>query len=107
MDHVHGHEIMAVILADPIEVWIFVAFACLLVWRVGLFLIEWQRSILIPPDPWDAEMTEKLNDPEAVPVCHHCFTPQEHDRWFCPECGAAVGPYNNYLPLIHITEPVV
>jgi len=102
MDRVHGHELMAVILTDPLEAWIYAAFGCLLMWRVGLTFIEWLRSVSAPADPWDVEITEKLNDPESTPVCHHCFTLQEHDRWFCPECGAAVGPYNNYLPFIYI-----
>ena len=102
MDLVHGHDVLAVMVTDPLEAWIYVAFGCLLLWRAGLPLIHWLRSISIPADPWDAETSEKLNDPDAIPVCHHCFTPQEHDRWLCPECGAAVGPYNNYLPLIRI-----
>src|SRR5258708_36073310 len=53
-------------------------------------------------DPWGKETDESVNQEDAVPLCHHCLTPQEHNGWFCPECGATVGPYVNYLPYIYI-----
>jgi len=43
-----------------------------------------------------------LNQGEAVPLCHHCLTPQEHNGWFCPVCGSTTGPYCNYLPYVCI-----
>jgi len=54
------------------------------------------------PDPWGPEVDAAVNEPEAVPVCHRCFAPQDPESWFCPECGAAEGRYNNYLPFINI-----
>ena len=39
---------------------------------------------------------------EAAPLCPHCLTPQEHDGWFCPECGSTTGQYSNYLPFVNI-----
>jgi len=39
---------------------------------------------------------------DAVPVCHHCFTPQPHNAIFCDECGMSVGPYNNSMPFERI-----
>ena len=59
----------------------------------------WRR---IPPDPWPAEVDESVRGHEAVMICHHCFTPQQHAGWLCPTCGVAVGPYNNILPYIRI-----
>src|SRR5258708_35622647 len=53
-------------------------------------------------DPWGKETDESVNQEEAVPLCHHCLTPQEHDGWFCPECGATVGPYFNYMPYVYV-----
>ncbi len=85
-----------------IVTFICVVFGLVCCFRLGLALREWSRRLPIPPDPWDAEITAKLKQPDCVPVCHHCFTPQLHDKWFCPECGAAVGPYNNCLPYIDI-----
>src|SRR5258706_243237 len=63
--------------------------------------LAWWRKPL-PLDPWDRAITDSLNQPDAVEVCHHCFAPQVHCVWFCPSCGRAVGPYNNYMPYVHI-----
>lgn len=59
-------------------------------------------SIHTEPDPWDADIDLAVRQPDAVLVCHRCITPQLPGSWFCPECGAAVGPYNNCLPWIRI-----
>lgn len=58
------------------------------------------RPVLI--DPWGKEIDEAINRDDVVPVCHHCFTPQNHNGWFCPECGAIVGSYCNYMPYLYI-----
>ena len=84
---------------ETVILWVF---AVLCTWRLGETLQNWWRKITVGPDPWDTETTEQLKDPASLPVCHHCFTPQEHDRWFCPQCGGAVGPYNNWLPFISV-----
>lgn len=52
--------------------------------------------------PWPEELNEAVQRPDSNFVCHHCFAPQEQYGWFCPECGAATGPYNNCLPYIYI-----
>ena len=67
-------------------------------WR----LIAWVRDAPVTPDPWDAETDQKLSEPEAVSVCHHCFTPQPDTAWFCERCGCAVGRYNNWMPFVYI-----
>src|ERR1035437_1638902 len=67
-------------------------------WR----LVVWVRDAPTRPDPWDAETEQKLSEPEAVEVCHHCFTPQPTTAWFCEHCGSAVGPYNNLMPYVCI-----
>jgi hypothetical protein len=54
------------------------------------------------PEPWGAEVDAAVHQPDAVAVCHRCFAPQDPESWFCPECGAAEGRYNNYLPFINI-----
>jgi len=68
------------------------------VYRFVVWIMEAPRTI----DPWGKEMDEAVNDQAAVPLCHHCLTPQEHNGWFCPECGATVGPYCNYLPYVYV-----
>jgi hypothetical protein len=67
-------------------------------WR----FIVWVREAPVRPDPWDAETEQKLSEPEAQEVCHHCLAPQPSNAWFCEHCGSAVGPYNNWMPYIHI-----
>jgi 4-amino-4-deoxy-L-arabinose transferase-like glycosyltransferase len=67
-------------------------------WR----LIVWIREAPAKPDPWDAEVEGKLEEPEAVEVCHHCLTQQPPNAWFCEHCGSAVGPYNNLMPYLNV-----
>ena len=62
---------------------------------------RWCRS-LDTPNPWSDELDAAARAPGAIPVCHRCTTPCEFPVWFCPSCGAAVGPYNNILPFIRI-----
>jgi len=76
---------------------------------VGLLLlaglwrfIGWIRDAPVRPDPWDAEIEQKLEDPEIREVCRHCSTPQEPGAWFCAHCGSAVGPYNNLMPYLNV-----
>lgn len=54
------------------------------------------------PDPWGPEIEQMVHDPAAEPLCHRCLTPQSPIGWFCPECGAAVGQYNNYMPFLYL-----
>ncbi len=54
------------------------------------------------PRPWDEKIDEMVNTEDALPLCHHCLTPQEHEGWFCPVCGATFGPYVNYMPYVYI-----
>lgn len=68
-------------------------------------LLAWLRRwwhFPAKPDPWPEEVGRAIWEPDAVEVCHHCFAPQSEPRWFCPECGAAVGQYNNWMHYIHI-----
>jgi hypothetical protein len=68
--------------------------------RVGTKIRNWWKAP--EPHPWSIEIEEAVQQPDAVRICHHCLTPQEHLGWFCPECGAATGPYNNCMPFINI-----
>ena len=67
-------------------------------WR----FVVWVREAPTTPDPWDAEVEQKLSDPDATEVCPHCFTEQPPNAWFCKGCGRAVGPYNNLMPYVQI-----
>ena len=64
------------------------------------FKAFWTAPVL--PDPWPREVEDAVRSPEALPVCHRCLTPQDSPTWFCPECGTAVGPYNNIMPYLYI-----
>ena len=68
------------------------------VYRLALWMMAANRTA----DPWGDEVNQALDQEDAVPLCHHCFTPQQHDGWFCPECGATVGPYSNCLPFVYV-----
>ena len=67
-------------------------------WR----FVVWVREAPTTPDPWDAEIEQKLSEPEAVEVCPHCLTEQPPTAWFCAGCGSAVGPYNNLMPYVQV-----
>jgi hypothetical protein len=62
----------------------------------------WVRELRCTPDPWGPEIESALDSPDAVPLCQDCLTAQQHNGWFCPECGAAVGKYCNWLPGVYI-----
>ena len=64
--------------------------------------VLWVMSAPRTDDPWGRDTDESVNQEDAVPLCHHCLTPQQHSGWFCPQCGATVGPYCNYMPYVYI-----
>ncbi len=77
--------------------------AILVVCAMGVYrLVLWIMEAPLTPDPWDKEVEDALNNDDAVAICHHCLTPQKHSGWFCPECGATVGPYCNYMPYLYV-----
>lgn len=79
------------------------AFVLLAICAIAIYtFILWVIDAPSTADPWGKEVEEVMNRDDAVPVCHHCFTPQSHNGWFCPECGAVVGPYCNYMPYLYI-----
>ena len=87
--------------SDPYQV--IAGFGVALLCLVGLWqLIVWVREAPVKPDPWDAEVEQKLSDPETAEVCPHCSTPQPPTAWFCQRCGKAVGPYNNLMPFVNV-----
>lgn len=70
----------------------------LVAYRLG----RWFRSGPISPDPWDSEVSTALGREDCVPLCHHCLTPHDVQRNFCPNCGAPVGTYTNLLPFVYL-----
>jgi len=78
-----------------------VALALLGIAELALYrCFPWLQKGPRTPDPWGKEVEDALEQGEAPPLCHHCLAPQEHNGWFCPECGATVGPYAYYLPWV-------
>jgi hypothetical protein len=67
------------------------------VWRLARYWV----TLPVTPDPWSQEIAEALESPDATPVCPHCQCPHGANRWFCPECGRAVGDYNNLNPYLY------
>ena len=67
---------------------------CLGLWRLIHWLFDGpQRS-----DPWSDEVATEIAKDDAVPLCHRCLSPHDSLVDFCPDCGAPVGPYTNWLP---------
>lgn len=71
---------------------------------LGTPLFAWLRALWgrPKPDPWPADLDQAVRGPDAVPVCHRCLAALEETAWFCPQCGASVGAYNNSMPYLHI-----
>ncbi|EEF58410.1 hypothetical protein [Pedosphaera parvula] len=68
-------------------------------------VVQWLRRPMQgppTPNPWPEEVETSVQAPDALPLCHRCFTPQDHNGWFCPKCGTATGPYNNLMPYLYI-----
>ncbi len=66
-------------------------------------IVRWVLSAKnLSPDPWGPEIEEAIQDPGAKALCHRCLAPQSPSAWFCPECGTAVGPYNNCMPFLYV-----
>jgi hypothetical protein len=87
--------------SDPYQTVAALGLAFLLL--VGLWqLVVWVREAPVKPDPWDADIAQKLSEPDAVEVCSHCLTEQPPTAWFCSHCGKAVGPYNNLMPFVNV-----
>jgi hypothetical protein len=72
--------------------------AFVFLWRL---LVRFRESPKTP-DPWGEEIEKQLHEPDAVEICHHCFTPRSLSGWFCEHCGSAVGPYNNMMPFVNV-----
>ena len=71
---------------------------------VGMWqLIDWVRESPVKPDPWDAEVEQKLSEPGTPEICPHCSTPQLPTARFCEHCGRAIG-YNNVMPFLNVSE---
>ena len=86
-------------LGNEETLWVLVLLGCCGV--VIYLVVHWVMEARPTANPWGTEIEEAVNDEQAVPLCHHCLTPQEHSGWFCPVCGATVGPYSNYMPYIY------
>ena len=67
---------------------------CLGLWM----LIRWLFSGPQRPDPWSDEVAAEIAKDDAVPLCHRCLAPHDSRVDFCPDCGAPVGAYTNWLP---------
>jgi hypothetical protein len=67
---------------------------------VGFFwvLFRWLTRGPLSADPWDVEVSEAMEADDATPICHRCLERHLDGLDFCPNCGAAVGHYTNYLP---------
>lgn len=80
-----------------------VGFACALLFAgLAYRIIKWVADAPLTPNPWDSEIERDIQKPDAVQSCFHCGAPQSSTAWFCPDCGNAVGAYNNLMPYLCI-----
>jgi hypothetical protein len=63
---------------------------------------QWLRACPRTPEPWGPEVEQAVEGEDAIPLCPHCLARQEHNGWFCPECGSTTGRYSNYLPFVYV-----
>jgi hypothetical protein len=85
---------------DRAEQWVFqIGMAVLAAWVIRAFIV-WVREAQPKPDPWGSEVDQLLKDDLLPRTCPRCSAPHEDTAWFCPECGAAVGDYNNCNPYL-------
>ena len=61
---------------------------------------QWFWNAKPKPDPWAADIDAKLEEPDVLPLCHRCLAPHALTDYFCPDCGASVGDYNNFNPVL-------
>jgi|SRR5436189_3646285 len=74
------------------------ALACFGLW----VFIRWLSTGPTTPDPWDDEIAAAIGGEDATPLCHHCLAPHDPSLNFCPDCGAAVGMYTNWMPYPYV-----
>ena len=76
------------------------AFFAALALAAGFVWVLYRQYFRTPPtpDPWDDEVSQAMENDEAVPLCPHCLTSHEHTQHFCLKCGGPVGAYTNLMP---------
>jgi hypothetical protein len=94
----NAHPIMGPSNERELAALVFLGILGVVIYRV----ILWLREATPTADPWGEEINQALKQDDALPLCPHCLTPQQHNGWFCPECGATVGQYCNYLPYVYL-----
>jgi hypothetical protein len=83
---------------DLLMLWLAIVAGGFLIYR----FVVWVRDSPVTPDPWSLEIEHSLQESDAIPVCHRCFTPYPSRGWFCENCGGAIGPFNNYMPYVEV-----
>lgn len=68
----------------------------------GWLFVRWLRTGPVSPDPWDAQVSNEMDDDSASALCHRCLSPHDSNVNFCMECGAPVGQYTNLLPFPYL-----
>src|SRR5436190_1733738 len=68
----------------------------------GVRLLKQLQRPPARPDPWSDEIAAAVATEDCPPICHRCLTPHNLEVYFCPECGAPVGTYTNWLPFPYL-----
>jgi hypothetical protein len=81
---------------------LFYSFLAALAVGAGLVFIRWLLSGPLKADPWGEAVATQIEAPDSAPVCHRCFIEHSDYAHFCPQCGAAVGDFNNLMPYEYV-----
>lgn len=84
--------------SDSVAIAVELAAIAFLLWKA----ISWFICGPAGPDPWDEKIAADIEGEEGVPVCHRCLVPHDPGVDFCPDCGAPVGTYTNWLPFPYL-----
>lgn len=61
-------------------------------WRLGQWFFGGQAS----PNPWDDQVEQSIQEPDATPICRRCLEPYEESARYCSHCGL---PVDSLVPL--------
>lgn len=57
-----------------------------MLWRLGRWFFGGPAS----PNPWDEQVEQSIQEPDATPICRRCLQPHDENARYCAHCGLPV-----------------